>query len=857
MRAAAAAALALLAHAARAKSGNTILVPAVGDVPVGSLLSPDDHPPADSIPPMWEGPPGTMGFIPESQDEPLAKLEKGAYPVWESAVANGTNLIFGVHSKSGFKDPALGLEALGIEIKSSLEPAIFPTSLAAAMANTARRTPVVDIEAVTAGCPLPPNQFCRIRLKLGPVAGFKLPLGNERLQIIFSQKSFVKKKNVPSPLTFYVTINDDAGKDDLQEILADAIEVAVGVTMLTGSSSPAALLSSRLMLMMHIKCGEHHDALDHATNPMELAVGLGPNRFYLGGLLSNLLLGFVPLFLHLLLTLGHLCSARQAAAAQGTLPADSARASAPNANPLLGGVFDASMDSDECRCCGTSLSELRQQQATVRYPHYTLLGLLFAFQGIATCGFRLLSAGHTQLETAGGLMALVFICGGLLLIMWWKLGRGDARRIEAEFVLCRERRRTRQWDYFLGPGEWVSNSRARLVHTYGILFEAYREERQRFILVEMGLLLPLAVLGTLDASTWEHCIIEAVAAAALLAVFLGLVWWWQPWASRWDNHVLLALTGLMVVDMVFLAASFSGHDVGNTVHQVFEQLMLVLMGLTLIKCCSDAVLLCVDTVKQRRWRLQEAFEQGQTLYRGRDLFRRETGTTEWDDDETIEREEKLLAILAPSAVSAFIHHVYPTDPAPPSGQPPGDAADRDPAAPAPPPAADLDEDFDHAADCPVAGRQVRLTAEGFAQTTCPGCSANRPPPRQAGPGEWLRFFTPDGDEYWWNSATRETTWHPPGQLGGQTGVPRDPVSTWGGSEGGLDPWVLAGDAAGGRRQAHPLQPPQQHPALPAGRERPEKDGQRSAGLDVHGVGTIVEDVAATAGLLLAPFSLFR
>eukprot|EP01065_Artemidia_motanka_P049805 TRINITY_DN836_c1_g1_i1.p1 TRINITY_DN836_c1_g1~~TRINITY_DN836_c1_g1_i1.p1 ORF type:complete len:814 (+),score=246.65 TRINITY_DN836_c1_g1_i1:55-2442(+) len=753
MRAAAAAALLVLRAQA---SGVYVEVPAVATVPIAapSFLAPDDYTPAPT-PPLWTGDNGTMGVVPAVEGGDVPAVKKGSMQFWERDIRAGVNITFGVAGEP-FRDPDLGMDSLGIKIKSSLEPNIFPTSFAAAMKKPRGGVAAAKISRSTDGCP--GDSHCRLVLHLGPDPGLYLPLGNERLEVRFSGRSFNKGKRA-SPYIFMVTINDDAAKDDLQERLADAIEVSVGFTVLTGSSSPAALLASRLLLLMHVKCGEHHDALDHATNPMEIGVGDGPNRLYLGGLLANLLFAIVPLLVHMVLVCVNL-GARKVEPKQ-PVPASPPQKAGEATSPLLG-LVEVGMHSDECKIGGISLTELRQQQATVRYPHYTLVIAIFVYQGVATCAFRLIMSGEDAFETGIGMASLVWYCGSLLALAWWKLGRGEVRRLEAEYVVYLDSAETKScsncvFDYLLGPGEWVSNSKARLVHTYACLFEAYREERPGFIMFELILMLPLAVVGTLDADTWVHCVAESVVVCAILAVFLVLCLWWKPWASRFDNHVITGVAALMVVDTVLLAASFSGHDIGNTVHKMFEMLLLALMVVVLLKSCADVILLGIDTVKQRRWKLQEAFEQGQTLYRGRDAYRglkreQQVGVGEPTDEE-LEEEERMLAVLAPSAVSAYSLHVLPTAPPPPPGPAPALLQDRNPDAPAGPGRLpDTFDDFLHTADCPVTVGDARLSEAGSALPICPACSAGRPPAPQGGPGQWLRFVSDDGDPYWWNGA---------------------------------------------------------------------------------------------------------
>ena len=472
--------------------------------------------------PVWDGPTDTLGIL------------LGDTEIWEEdVVTSGFQLVIGVAGNS-FRDPT-GMdgssnslygkngEGLYLKVESSLSPSIFEKSLAGNLHESQPRP--FYVTASTKDCP--GDTMCRISIVFTAIPDFALAKGDEHVTIEFGPA--LLEKRTTKTARFGIVIKDDAQKANTIQSLSDSLEIVVASSLLFGSSQTAATSSARHLLLLHMKCGEKHNALDHATNPAEYAQGDGPNSYYRGGLVVNLCLGFIPVLVHLtMVVMQWKCSSLS-----------KTKAASPHHELITAG------DEPEARCFGVTITEFRQLQASVRYPHYSSLFLVFAFQGVATCSWRLVIQGETVEERVIGVIGLLFFNLGGMFFAWWKLGKGERRRMGAVFVTTGEEK-VRWKHYLLGAGEWVSSTRRRLVHCYAILFECYREGCTRFLLMELGFNIFFALMGTLDSEGWNTCIIEFALVAVALSLFLAICVWTKPWASKFDNHAVCLVTSLQV-----------------------------------------------------------------------------------------------------------------------------------------------------------------------------------------------------------------------------------------------------------------------------------------------------------------------
>eukprot|EP01061_Rhynchopus_euleeides_P019722 TRINITY_DN32354_c0_g1_i2.p1 TRINITY_DN32354_c0_g1~~TRINITY_DN32354_c0_g1_i2.p1 ORF type:complete len:833 (+),score=143.37 TRINITY_DN32354_c0_g1_i2:1490-3988(+) len=663
---------AVLVVAALLCDATYIEVPAVVQVPQAATPEfvelPKEHP-------VWEGAPNTLGVL------------LGDDETWERTMqGSGFQLVVGV-AHNAFRDPTqmqsnsfslFDDEGLYLGVKSSLSSTVYKKSLAGALHPSQPRP--FHATGSTTGCP--GDVMCRISIVFPAIPDFDLSRGDEFVTVWFGPRLLAEGVSKTSEFRF--VIRNDEEKDGTVRFVSDALEIVVASSLLFGSSQTAAVSSARQLLLLNMKCGETHNALDHATNPAEWELGDRDNRYYTGGLVVNLMLGFIPVVVHLVMVLIQWkCSA---------LP--------QKKEPSPHQTLITADELPEARCFGMTITEFRQLQASVRYPHYSSLFLLFAFQGVATCSWRLIIHGQDTSERIFGACALLFFNFGGMFFAWWKLGKGEPLRMGAVYVKTAED--TEWWKiYLLGTGEWVSSTRRRLVHCYGILFECYREGCTRFVLTELAFMLFFSLMGTLDAEGWNTCLIEFGVTALGAALFLVVCWWKKPWASQLDNHTNCTITGLQVLGLLLHIGSFLAKDVAGVPALMAEYLYLGITGLLILKCIVDVVLLVWDTCAGRRWRLQETFEQGQTLFQGRHCFRKNLDDKEDPDD--MEGEEALQH-LAPRASSAFVDHVLP----PTEEQ---CVADED----------HLHDPFDHTPGCLIDDGVLLLSRRGAKREFCPCC----------------------------------------------------------------------------------------------------------------------------------------
>ena len=609
----------------------SIDVPAVITIPEASPEQIQSIPTA----PIWEGGNRTIGFLGDSK-------------VDEDTVRNlGFSIVVGVMSES-FRNP-VGMGGKGsslhdnvgtyLTIESTLSKNIYKSSYGKILeSENSQFTVIRDNE----DCP--DNNYCRLTLSFPASSEYNVNRGDEKLNIIWGERIF-ESGSTSKTATSTITIVDDSVVPKLQQNVADMVEIAVIGSALFGSSLPAVMSASRHLLLLHLKCGVEHDALDHATNPAEMTVGETRNRFYIGGLVSNLLLSFLPIGVHFLLVmLQWKCKGLN----QETEEEANDRIQENQRKPIT--EFE-----ERQQCFGITITEFRQLQATVRYPHYSLIFLLFAFQGVATCGWRLLIHGSSATEHVIGFTALAFFnCSGILFV-WWKLGKGSQNRLAAVFVTIPNQSKKRE--YFLGNGEWVSSTRRRLLHTYAVIFECFNKKYPRFLLIELFVVLILALLGTLDADDWSSCIGEFAAATLVIAIFLLWCMWSKPWSSKFDNHSICFITATEALSLVISCVSLSLKGTADTAHLMSEWLLLIGSLFIMMKAVVDIMCLIFDTCSGRRWQLQEAFEQGQTMYSARQYYFNSLPAKSKLVDPEDEEGGKLLSKIAPTASSVFQEHI--------------------------------------------------------------------------------------------------------------------------------------------------------------------------------------------------------
>eukprot|EP01060_Flectonema_neradi_P032811 TRINITY_DN5305_c0_g4_i4.p1 TRINITY_DN5305_c0_g4~~TRINITY_DN5305_c0_g4_i4.p1 ORF type:complete len:789 (+),score=107.98 TRINITY_DN5305_c0_g4_i4:54-2420(+) len=763
--------------------GGSIEVPAIITIPEASPEQIQNIPTL----PIWEGENRTIGVLGED------KVDE------ETVRSTGFTIVFGTAGDS-FREP-IGMGGKGsslhdnhgtfLTIKSSLSGEIHKSSYGKYL-----QLENPQFKATRDNIDCPNDSYCRLSLSFPAIEGYSVNRGDEKLKIIWGERifesGFVSKTDILS-----ITIIDDSVVPKLQQSVADMMEVAVVGSVLFGSSLPAAMSASRHLLLLHLQCGIEHDALDHATNPAEMSIGNGKNRFYLGGLISNLLISFLPIFIHLFLVL-----------LQWKCKGLTQEAEVTERKPITD--FE-----EKQQCFGITITEFRQLQATVRYPHYSLLFLLFAFQGIATCGWRLLIHGTSASEHIVGFAALFFFNACGILFVWWKLGKGSIGRLAAVFITIPNQSKMRE--YFLGNGEWVSSTRRRLVHTYAVIFECYNKNNPRFLLLELCAILMLALLGTLDASDWGSCIGEFAAATLLSLVFLLWCLWVRPWSSRFDNHSICFISATESLSLLISCISLSMKGTADTAHLMSEWLLLLGSMLIMVKAVIDIICLIFDTCSGRRWQLQEAFEQGQTMYSAREFYFSSLPVKTRAADPKDEEGTQLLSAVAPSASSVFQNHVL--------SHVAVKAASTAP----------LEDCFEHQPTCPISTGLLLLSKRGALRPECPACwckaagtdvgnmndvdvdddnenggggeadiEAPQPPPQEGNVvlrsvsasttasreishfgsnaqrrssqasksskgfkqhaksslSDWSEFFTEDGDPYYYNRVTNQTTWNP-------------------------------------------------------------------------------------------------
>eukprot|EP01065_Artemidia_motanka_P042536 TRINITY_DN5728_c0_g2_i3.p1 TRINITY_DN5728_c0_g2~~TRINITY_DN5728_c0_g2_i3.p1 ORF type:complete len:1143 (+),score=181.70 TRINITY_DN5728_c0_g2_i3:767-4195(+) len=262
---------------------------------------------------------------------------------------------------------------------------------------------------------------------------------------------------------------------------------------------------------------------------------------------------------------------------------------------------------------GVSKADFQEARSDVRYPHYVLMIVLFTYQGTAACALKLIIYGSEDgvgQVVFGVLVLLLWNCGFIWLIKW-KLRKVEAATYQVNDMMGRGG----TWDtgrvalYFLGPGEWVSAGRAKLVQRWGLFLEAYAPHSPRFLIVECSVLLILSILvvNPLRANSFPACASLSFLCFAILLGFTGLCLFRRPWASSYDNQGNSFLNVLQTVAMLGISIGFAVGDVEHPVIDVTEWLLLAITAATFFKCLIDLALLVYDICSRRRDTLQDEY----------------------------------------------------------------------------------------------------------------------------------------------------------------------------------------------------------------------------------------------------------
>ena len=290
-------------------------------------------------------------------------------------------------------------------------------------------------------------------------------------------------------------------------------------------------------------CGAEDDILDPEIAPLKFKIGSSDHAIYIGGIVGDIIVMVSPILIHFIAVLMRMRSTA------------------------------AHERSFKIAC------------ADMRFPYLSLFFVIFMYHGMATCGLKLSIFGSAGGKSIGISSLFIFNFGFLALI------GVQNRRLIGEVKFHKKENVTMLSRYFFGPGEWVSASKSRRVHRWGLLFEMYRPGFTWFLIFECMILLVITVVQVIEADRMPVCRNLAVLLSAMFSLFALVILIFHPWASSFDNQGNFLILSLEAIACGFLARGFETGDRSHWGFDYSEQLLLIVSYITVIKGFIDPLLL--------------------------------------------------------------------------------------------------------------------------------------------------------------------------------------------------------------------------------------------------------------------------
>ena len=308
-------------------------------------------------------------------------------------------------------------------------------------------------------------------------------------------------------------------------------------------SAPIGTTSGGRLKVISALCGAEDDILDPEIAPLRIKIGSSDHASYIGGILGNSIFILTPILVHFIAVLVRM------------------RYMPPNERSF------------------------KIASADMRFPYLSLFFVIFMYHGMATCGLKL-SVFGTASERAIGITSLLLYNIGFLILIGIQNRRltGDASYYTKEDTTMLSR-------YFFGPGEWVSASKSRRVHRWGLLFEMYRPGFTWFLILECVILFIITIFQVIEASKMPECRNLAALLSALFGCLATIIFFFHPWASMFDNHGNSLILGLEAIACGFLARGFHTGDRSDWSFDQSSRMLVIVSYLTVMKGFIDPILL--------------------------------------------------------------------------------------------------------------------------------------------------------------------------------------------------------------------------------------------------------------------------
>eukprot|EP01062_Namystynia_karyoxenos_P077338 TRINITY_DN7762_c0_g1_i1.p2 TRINITY_DN7762_c0_g1~~TRINITY_DN7762_c0_g1_i1.p2 ORF type:complete len:968 (+),score=73.38 TRINITY_DN7762_c0_g1_i1:3785-6688(+) len=387
---------------------------------------------------------------------------------------------------------------------------------------------------------------------------------------------------------------------EAQESVKATASAATAVSLLS-SSSPSGNVA-KLAMLMDINCcdggdGEAGDAMDWTMHPLAFKVA---GSLWAGALAGNGIMLCTFILVHF--TAVHiLVGARGCGAGQER---------------------------------GDGLSDFQRVAAMVRFPSLAFLPFAFLFQGNMYAAAKLLvtaDAAHPGrlVVAVAAILVLVTLLGIVIRMTNTSRSGFSARYIVDE---PRTGRCVMLRDFLLGRAAWISTEGA-FVERWGEIFDCWRPPYHRFLVIELGHMIPLTFLAVRNPRSWKACAVNTWLMTAVTTVYLLAVVIPRPYNTRFENLCMGVESALQVAALSCLAVGFQSENRDHGAFATAGTLMVVAMLVMLFKTVYDIVAFAMGLCEGRSERLRRRSHKTGLLnvLPGTEIPQR-SGTPTEDDD---------------------------------------------------------------------------------------------------------------------------------------------------------------------------------------------------------------------------------
>ena len=319
-------------------------------------------------------------------------------------------------------------------------------------------------------------------------------------------------------------------------------DVSSAVALLSSFAGPTGVTSmAKIQIIRKMRCRiedidlAHSQPLDWDQSPLQLQIGDGADRYFMGAVIGNIaILAVVILLCHLYATI------------QG--------------------------------CAHT----------------YGLVAIpaVFLIPGLLLSSIELVFFVGSVRSILVGIIGMLLVLGlpAALYIVVFR-----TKSFSAVVVQSTERV-SRSNAFLFGEHDWVSTEDdEHFTHKYRACFESYNQANSYFLFLEITVL--LAIGGLSAWKTEELCLVRNLVIVGVVIIYAGAFFYLQPYMSRFDN-IIGSVNCMLIVCAVCLMTSAIAHDAEDG-FALPKLLLIISSYLTMFKALMDLIILARGTRRSR------------------------------------------------------------------------------------------------------------------------------------------------------------------------------------------------------------------------------------------------------------------